>query len=162
MNRIENDASAGTYLTSSCLATIEGLHNRPTDSPLIPYEPYRKRRVQQFFYCCAYSLPRERVCRAGDSQRHTCRLMRRFMKVRRWDGLRLHKDLLSHLRADREDTQTQRTRWSYKPTSFVQHDEIWIWSRVSHEGKRDKISRRCENSKYCRQHNRAVVRSFPQ
>jgi hypothetical protein len=31
--------------------------------PLIPHGKHRKRRVQQFFYCCVYSLPRERVYR---------------------------------------------------------------------------------------------------
>jgi hypothetical protein len=32
--------------------------------PLIRHGPHRKQRVQQFFYCCVYLLPRERLQRA--------------------------------------------------------------------------------------------------
>jgi hypothetical protein len=35
--------------------------HRPKDSPLERHGPYGKRRVQELFYNCLYSLPRERV-----------------------------------------------------------------------------------------------------
>jgi hypothetical protein len=46
--------AAGTCLPSRCLATIRGQADRRTDSPLIRYGPYSKRRVQQLFYYCVY------------------------------------------------------------------------------------------------------------
>jgi hypothetical protein len=45
--------AAGTSLQSCYLAMIGGYTDRPTDT-----------RVQQLFYCCVYSLMRERVYRA--------------------------------------------------------------------------------------------------
>jgi hypothetical protein len=53
--------AAGTCLTNRCLADVEGYTDRPTDSTLLRHGSHRKRHPQQFFCCCVYSLPRERV-----------------------------------------------------------------------------------------------------
>jgi hypothetical protein len=41
-----------------------GLYRQTIGSPLVRHGPYRKRHVQQFFYCSMYPMPRERVYRA--------------------------------------------------------------------------------------------------
>jgi hypothetical protein len=56
--------AAGTILKSCYLATIGRYTDRPTYSSLVTHEPHIKRRIQQFFYCCMYSLSREPVYRA--------------------------------------------------------------------------------------------------
>jgi hypothetical protein len=50
--------AAGTSLQSCYIAAIRGYTDRPTD-----------KRVQQFFSCCVYSLPQERVYWAVAQQR---------------------------------------------------------------------------------------------
>jgi hypothetical protein len=86
----------GKCLPSHWFAMIKGHTDRPTNSPLIQHGPSSRRRVQQFFHCCMYSLPRERVYRSVALQRQTRkriqahRLMGGIHKVRLWDGLRYH------------------------------------------------------------------------
>jgi hypothetical protein len=64
-------SAPGKPLPSCYLATTEGYRDRPTDFHLIRHGQHRNWRVQQFFYCCVYSLSRERVYQAAASQRYT-------------------------------------------------------------------------------------------
>jgi hypothetical protein len=103
---------AGTSLPSRYLAMIGGYTDRPTDT-----------RIQQFLYCCVYSLSWERVYRAVAYQRKEGYTYRKtdwwgeggIYEVRRWDGLRchgihtkFHKDWFRHSKVNRGDSQTQR------------------------------------------------------
>jgi hypothetical protein len=54
----------GNVFTELLPSNDKGKTNKPTDSPLTRHGPHRKLRVQQFLYCCVYSLQRERVYRA--------------------------------------------------------------------------------------------------
>jgi hypothetical protein len=85
--------SAGTCLSSRCLAAIGGYTDITTDSPLIWQGPHGKWRVQQFFCCCVYPLPQEcffRSCCLATIHIQTCTLMGVICEVSRWDELRCH------------------------------------------------------------------------
>jgi hypothetical protein len=92
--------------------------------PLIWHGPYRKRPVQQFSYCCTCISPRGNVfteplpSNGRGIHMQTHKLMGGIYEVRRWDGLRCHKDWLRHSKVDEGgDTQDTQTAWrSHKPT----------------------------------------------
>jgi hypothetical protein len=97
--------AAGTFFPNRCIATIGLYTDGPTDSALIRHRPHRKRRVQQFFCCCVYSLQRERVARQSNIEAQ--RLMWWIYEVCSWDGLRCydiyksHKDWFRHSEVNR-------------------------------------------------------------
>jgi hypothetical protein len=129
----------------------------PTYCPLIRYGPHRKRRVQQFFYCCVYSLLRNVFAEPLPSngveiQLQTHILMGETYEIRRWGGLRCHdlhtkfyKDWFRHSEVDGGYTwrhrHTQTQRWSHKSSLifstkpnrnfhkyvFVFHHELHIY-----------------------------------
>jgi hypothetical protein len=87
---------------------------------LIRHEPHRKRRVQQFFYCCVCIRCRRngfKELMPSNDRGWTCRQrqMWRTYEVRRWDSLRCHgirtkfqRDWFNHSNVYSVDTQTHR------------------------------------------------------
>jgi hypothetical protein len=132
--------TSGTSLPSRYLATIGMCTDGGTDSPLLRHGPPRKWRVQQFFYCFWYLLPRERVvpnrCLAmiGGMHIQTHRLMVRIFEVRRWDGhschdvhTKFHKDWFTHSKVDRG--------WYRHTRQAGDHISILYESRLKWRGK---------------------------
>jgi hypothetical protein len=111
------------------LAMIERYIDRPTDT-----------RVQQFFYCCVYPLPRERVYRAVDEEWkegytlsnfclatigririQTHRLMGGIYEVRRWDGS-LCRDM--HSKFNNDWFRHSRVKWcGFTDTQIYRHTD---------------------------------------
>jgi hypothetical protein len=63
--------------------------------PLIQHGPHRKRRVQQFFYCCLCihchgNIFTEPLFKKIKGYTKDTQLMGGIQEVRRWDGLRCH------------------------------------------------------------------------
>jgi hypothetical protein len=133
---------SGNVLTEFLLSNYRVIH-RPIDCPLIRHGTHRKLCLRQFFYCCMYSLPRERLpsrclpvkggsqftepLPSNDRKVHiqTYRSMGGIYEVRRWEGpkchdirTKFHKDWFSHSKVDgviHRDTAW----WSHKSAVLI-------------------------------------------
>jgi hypothetical protein len=119
---------------------------------LIRHGPHRKRRVQQFFYCCVYSLLREGCLRSRCVatvlwiyiQRH--RLMGGIYELRRWDGIKCHDIYTKFHKYWLIEGDSQTAWWSYEPAFSFQNKEIKL--KVTAIGLYESVCRICWSSSH--------------
>jgi hypothetical protein len=110
---------------------------------------HRKRRVQQFFFCCVCIHCRGNVfteplpSNDGGIHIQTHRLMGGIYKVLRWDGLRchdihtkFHKDWFGHSEINKGDTQTHRQHYDrislvFSVRSYFEKIKVGLWDHVA-------------------------------